>query len=113
MPSARIVKRSAIAPSFRVELARGMFDVPNKTEIVHEWNVELPIEERPDWKIGLIVGQSGAGKSVIAREIFRDAYFHERFEWDEENGRRLSLFRQATLSWALPYGPWTVASRMP
>jgi len=36
MPSAHIVKRSAIAPSFRVEQVLGMFDVPNKSEIVHE-----------------------------------------------------------------------------
>jgi GNAT superfamily N-acetyltransferase len=82
MPSAHVVKRSEIVPSFRVEQVRGMFDVPNKTEIVHEWDVALPLEERPDWKIGLVVGQSGAGKSVIAREIFGDAYFHEAFEWD-------------------------------
>src|SRR5215831_4065945 len=83
MPRGHIVKRSAIAPSFRVEQVRGMFDVPNKVEIVHEWNVELPIEER-EWNVGLVVGQSGAGKSVVARELFGGAYFHEAFEWDPE-----------------------------
>lgn len=80
----KIVKRSAIASSFRVEQVRGMFDVPNTTEVVHEWDVSLPLEERPDWKIGLVVGQSGAGKTVIARELFADAHFHEASEWDPE-----------------------------
>lgn len=83
MPRAHVVKRSAIAPSFRVEQVRGMFDVPNKSEIVHEWRVDLPVEEHP-WQIGLIVGQSGAGKSVLGRELFPDAYFHEAFEWPRE-----------------------------
>jgi GNAT superfamily N-acetyltransferase len=83
MPRAHVIKRSAIKPSFRVEQVRGMFDVPNKSEIVHEWRVNLPIEERP-WQIGMLVGQSGAGKSVLARELFPKAYFHEAFQWPKE-----------------------------
>lgn len=36
MPSAHVVKRSQIPRSFRGEQVRGMFDVPDKSEIVHE-----------------------------------------------------------------------------
>jgi len=57
-----------------------MFDVPDKKEIVHEWRVNVPVEERP-WKIGLIVGPSGAGKTTLATELFPKAYLHEAFDW--------------------------------
>ena len=56
---ARIEKRSRIARSFRVEQVKGIFDLQETTEIIHAWDVELPIEER-EWKVGLVVGQSGA-----------------------------------------------------
>jgi len=80
MPIANILRSSKITSSFRVEQIRGMFDVPNKTEINQEWNVELPIEDKP-WDIGLIVGQSGSGKTTIANEIFKDSFIHTGFEW--------------------------------
>lgn len=80
MPVAHILRTSKIVPSFRVEQIRGMFDVPDKKEIRHEWSVSLPVEEKP-WQIGLILGPSGAGKSTIARECFPTAHFHEHFDW--------------------------------
>ena len=33
--------------------------------------VELPA----GWQVGLIVGGSGTGKTTIAKELFKDAYF--------------------------------------
>lgn len=81
MPSAHVVRRSAVAPSFRVDQVRGMFDVPHKTEIVTEWHVSLPIEERP-WQIGAIIGASGSGKTTIAGELFKNDYIHTSFDWD-------------------------------
>lgn len=80
MPAAHILRTSPILRSFRVEQIRGMFDVPHKKEIRHEWTVSLPVEEKP-WTIGLITGPSGAGKSTIARECFPAAHFHEHFDW--------------------------------
>jgi ABC-type lipoprotein export system ATPase subunit len=79
----QITRTSPIFTSFRVEQLRGMFDVPNRTEITTTWDVNLPIEERP-WLIGLIVGASGSGKTTIANEVFKDAYIHQAFDWPEK-----------------------------
>jgi len=83
MPRAHIVIESPIQSSFRVEQVKGMFDVPDSQTIQHEWNVNLPIEDKP-WQIGLIVGPSGSGKTTIGRQLFPDAYFHEQYEWPEK-----------------------------
>jgi energy-coupling factor transporter ATP-binding protein EcfA2 len=64
-----IVVESAIEESPRVAQVRGIFDLtPEKTSRL-EWDVSLPIEEKP-WSIGLIVGPSGCGKSTIARRLW-------------------------------------------
>ncbi|CAB4162355.1 ABC_ATPase domain containing protein [uncultured Caudovirales phage] len=60
-----------------------MFDMPADDEVVSEWRVDLPVEDRP-WSIGLIVGASGSGKTTVASEVFADAHFHTRFKWDEK-----------------------------
>src|SRR5215813_12667392 len=83
MPVVDIVRRSPIHKSFRTEQVSGMFDVPNKTEVVQDWHVNLPINEKP-WLIGLIVGPSGSGKTTVASEVFRDAYFHTSFDWPDK-----------------------------
>lgn len=66
-----IVKNSKIEKTFRVARIMGDFDV--KEEHVAErfvGNIELPDK----WQIGAIVGQSGTGKTTIAKEMFGDAY---------------------------------------
>lgn len=82
MPSANILIESPVESSFRVEQVRGMFDVPNAGVIKHEWNVKMPLEQKP-WQIGLIVGPSGSGKTTIGRRLFPDALFHEGYDWPE------------------------------
>lgn len=81
-PRVDIVLESPIAKSFRVEQVRGMFDVPNKKTIRHEWHVEMPLDF--DWQIGLIVGPSGSGKTTIGRRLFPEAIFHEGYQWPED-----------------------------
>jgi ABC-type lipoprotein export system ATPase subunit/GNAT superfamily N-acetyltransferase len=83
MSNHNIIVKSKIKESFKTKQVSGMFDVPEKKEIVCEWNVELPINEK-DWKIGLIIGPSGSGKTTIAKNIFKNDYFHESFNWDSE-----------------------------
>ena len=58
-----------IARSSRVIQLEGMFDIPPAQKSRREWRMTLPLDER-EWKIGLIVGASGSGKSTIARAIF-------------------------------------------
>ena len=48
-----------------------------KDEFVTNFNVNF------DWNIGLIVGQSGTGKTTIAKEKFRDFYLFKEHNWDE------------------------------
>jgi len=55
----------------RVKQLSGMFDVPAREKLRHEWRGELPIDERP-WQIGLLIGPSGSGKSTLLRQLFGD-----------------------------------------
>src|SRR5438270_8667178 len=59
----------------RVLQVRGLFDLPEAKTSALEWNVELPLTERP-WHLGLIVGPSGCGKSTIARHLWPDSTGH-------------------------------------
>lgn len=76
---AHVVRQVDVAQTARVLQLSGMFDVPATKKARLEWNVELPLDEKP-WSIGLIVGPSGCGKSTIAQELFPDAYI-KGFDW--------------------------------
>ncbi len=56
----------------RVLQVRGLFDLPEAKTSALEWDVNLPLGERP-WHVGLVVGPSGCGKSTIARHLWPDA----------------------------------------
>lgn len=79
MPTFEFVRESKIIPTFRVEQVRGMFDVPEKESVRHEWRVQIPIEEK-EWRIGLIVGPSGSGKSTLAKELLSTSKFMRQIE---------------------------------
>lgn len=64
-----IVLESPVRPSFRVQQAAGMFDVPLGRKLCERFVVEVP-PQTEDWRIGLIVGPSGSGKSTLARHWF-------------------------------------------
>ncbi|GAA4464268.1 hypothetical protein GCM10023189_43310 [Nibrella saemangeumensis] len=66
-----IVRQSKPKKSFRVASVMGTFDLqePGVSE-----NFAGVLDFPQNWKIGLIVGASGTGKSTIARELFPDAY---------------------------------------
>lgn len=82
MPYLDIVREIATPQSFRVAQISSMFDVPLAEKVRHSWSVNLPLEERPDWQIGLIVGPSGCGKSTIAREFWPDNYIRG-YDWPD------------------------------
>jgi energy-coupling factor transporter ATP-binding protein EcfA2 len=64
-----IAVESPIIDTPRVEQVRGLFDLPPEQTSRVEWEVDLPLHERP-WNVGLIVGPSGCGKSTIARKLW-------------------------------------------
>jgi len=80
MPSAKFIKKSIIPNSFRNEKVKGIFDV-DKKEIIKEFDVNIPIENIK-WNVGVIVGSSGAGKTTIAKEVFKNYKLFNGFNWD-------------------------------
>ena len=80
MPEAHVVVETPIVETPRVLQVRGMFDLAQQATSRVEWNVALPLEDRP-WTIGLVVGPSGCGKSTIARHLFaRELAEQEKLE---------------------------------
>jgi len=74
------VRETPVVDSFRVAKVRGMFDVPPSDVESVRITATLPIEERP-WKIGLVTGASGTGKSTIARALFPTYSNAGDYEW--------------------------------
>lgn len=72
MPSFDFVKTSTVNQSYRV--ARVMSDFDVKLEHANEhFKGELNLPEK--WNIGVIVGNSGTGKSTIAKHLFSDNFY--------------------------------------
>lgn len=69
-------------PTFRSMAIASMFDVPMSETTSKEWDVDFPIEDYPDWQIGLIVGASGSGKTTLAKRIFGEDAYHRGFTWE-------------------------------
>lgn len=69
MPSFDIVKKLEVNDSFRVSKIKSDFDF-SENHVVEHFKGEINIPEK--WQIGLIFGNSGTGKSTIAKELFGD-----------------------------------------
>ena len=67
-----ITRRWDRPQSFRVESVVGQFSLQDvKLEKVFRGNIDVEDEE---WRVGVIVGRSGTGKTTIAKHLFPDAY---------------------------------------
>jgi hypothetical protein len=96
MPTIDLTLSCPIHDSFRVQQVAGMFDVPLADRAIERITLDLPPLD-DNWRIGLIVGPSGTGKTTIARHLFGDAYYSAVNGW---HGRALAC-------------PWTPALTMP
>ncbi len=69
MSNFRIIKNSEIEKTFRTEKIKKDFDlnIKNTTEIF-EGDIKLPEQ----WNIGVIVGNSGTGKTTIAKHLYKE-----------------------------------------
>jgi len=75
MPNFDIIKEQEISNTFRVKSILGMFDIKSE-KIQERFTGEIKLDS--DWKIGLIVGKSGTGKTTIAKQLFTDSYIVEK-----------------------------------
>ena len=113
MPNFNIVRKNKANNTFRVAKIMSDFDVQLHTvKEVFQGEIIYP----DDWKIGLIVGGSGTGKTTIARELFQSD-FEEDFEYkhnsvvDDLEGKSLEEIQRmfytvgfgSVPSWLKPY----------
>lgn len=114
MPNFDIVREVNPKKTFRVASVMGSFDLQSENITEHfKGNIELPEK----WSVGLIVGNSGTGKTTIAKELFPDAYIthfdytHETILDDMPKGRSVdeitktfnSVGFSSPPSWLKPY----------
>ena len=71
MPTFDIIKQTTAPKTFRVASVIGKFDLQSE-KITEHFKGEINLET--DWKIGLIVGKSGTGKTTIAKQLFPESY---------------------------------------
>lgn len=71
MPSFNIIKQCKASDSYRVKAIMGLFDLQS-SNIIEQFSGEISFPD--DWQIGLIVGNSGTGKTTIAKQLFPNAY---------------------------------------
>lgn len=71
MPIIDIVKEHAPKKTFKNEKIVGQFDL---SEANYRQTFKAEFEFPDDWKIGAIVGNSGTGKTTIAKQLFGDKY---------------------------------------
>jgi len=74
MPTFDIIKQCSPKKSFRVASIMGKFDLQDN-HIIEKFKGNIAIENI-DWQIGAIIGTSGTGKTIIARELFKENYFN-------------------------------------
>ena len=80
MPNFDIVRQSKPDKTFRVASVMGTFDLQSRNiKERFTGTIDLP----DNWQIGLIVGNSGTGKTTIAKELFEDAYITS-FQYEHE-----------------------------
>ncbi len=70
MQNIDIIKKSKIEKTFRVAKICDEYDIDIDDEIKENFNFNFDLPDK--WKIGLIVGASGTGKTTIAKELFQD-----------------------------------------
>jgi len=81
MPNFDIIKKNKPELSFRVSSIIGKFDLQSD-EVVERFKGEINLSNT--WKIGLIVGKSGSGKTTIAKQLFKDCYI-TKFEYNKSS----------------------------
>jgi hypothetical protein len=75
----RLVLSSEPQQTPRVMQTASVLDVPLDKKLTRIWHVDLPLDGRDDWNIGLFVGASGAGKTQVARHLWPGQFTEHRW----------------------------------
>ena len=78
MPTFDIVKKNSPQKTYNVAAVMDKFSIEDNNLNEH-FKGSLDIEDR-DWQIGVIYGNSGTGKSTIAKHLFGNSYFYSN-DW--------------------------------
>ena len=78
MPHFDIVKKTESSNSFRVASIMGKFDLQSG-EVVEKFSGNIDIENL-DWQVGMIVGNSGTGKTSILNNLYQDCLTEYNFD---------------------------------
>ena len=70
-----IIVESPIQKTYRSQVTVGTYDITDE-KITERFTGCIDIEKEADWSIGIIYGNSGTGKSTIAREVFGEEYIY-------------------------------------
>lgn len=68
--------------TYRVGRILGAFNDPPPTKFVKTLEFDEPPSVDEEWRVGLIVGRSGSGKSTVARSRYADAEFAS-YRWND------------------------------
>ena len=111
------------ATSYRAARVRSLFNVDSGATF--DLDAELPIEQL-DWKVGLVIGPSGSGKSSIGRRIFGEAAFYEpswpqrrpiidaiapKASFDDVTAALAAVGLGSVPTWLRPYGVLSTGER--
>ncbi len=80
MPRVVAVGSVPTSRSFRAAKVMGMFDIPAADEQRFTVEADLALDGR-EWQVGAIVGGSGRGKTMLARQLWPDAYVTGYNDW--------------------------------
>jgi hypothetical protein len=69
-PQVETAKFAQVSGPVRVWQVQGVFDVPTRNHIRHEWEVNIPVKGL-GWQIGQIVGLRGSRKTTVGRCLQR------------------------------------------
>lgn len=64
----QVRNRIEVADSYRLNRTQSLFNVESEMGAEFNLDADLPVED-DDWKVGVVVGPSGSGKSSIGREL--------------------------------------------
>jgi len=80
MKTITVTHNSPVPRSYRSARVRSLFNVTSQAGSSFTATCQLPLDEE-DWRVGLIVGPSGSGKSSIGRAAWEGSAYHRGFRW--------------------------------